>query len=314
MVTGPQYPLHAVLDLTPARWSASRVEYATSVAITVPGLPVARTSGSGSPDRTSLAAAVALAADSDVAVVLAGRLSGEAMDVESLALPGRQQAVVTAVAAANPRTVLVTLGAGPVVCPSQLAPADCCMPGSPGSSSRPALADVLTGRREPGGRLPITFPGRRAEHTDSRTASQYPGIDGVTTYSEGLLVGYRWYDERGVDPAFPFGHGMGYTTFEIDGLEVETTGDGCRGAARTAATPGSRAGKAVPQIYVRYPPGTGEPGAQLKGFDAVRLEPGERRELDHRHHVRRPEDLRRGLWQQDPAGGRVRVPCWVLLP
>ena len=110
------------------------------------------------------------------------------------------------------------------------------------------------------------------------TASQYPGVDGVATYSEELLVGYRWYDERGVDPAFPFGHGMGYTTFEIDALEVQTATDAFRVRFALRNT-GARAGKAVPQIYVRYPPGLGEPGAQLKGFDAIRLEVGERRGL-----------------------------------
>jgi beta-glucosidase len=100
----------------------------------------------------------------------------------------------------------------------------------------------------------------------------------VVTYSEGLLVGYRWYDERGVDPAFPFGHGTGYTTFQIDGVELATAADGCR--LRIALrNSGSRAGKAVPQIYISYPPGAGEPGAQLKGFDAVRLRARERRVL-----------------------------------
>jgi hypothetical protein len=229
----------------------------------------------GPDDR--LAEAAALAADCDVAVVLTGRLSGEAMDVESLALPGIQGAVVSAVAAANPRTVLVTLGAGPVVLPSQVAPAALLHAWFPGEQFASALADVLTGRREPGGRLPITFPVDE-QSTPIQDPAQYPGVEGVTTYSEGLLVGYRWYDECGVEPAFPFGHGMGYTTFEIDGLVVETAGDGWRTQC-AIHNAGSRTGKAVLQIYVRYPPGADEPGAPLKGFDAVRLEAGERRVL-----------------------------------
>jgi beta-glucosidase len=253
------------------------VEYATSVAITIPGMsaPHVRLGIAGQDDR--LAEAAALAAECDVAVVLAGRLSGEAMDVESLALPGIQEAVVSTVSAANPRTVLVTLGAGPVVLPKQIRPAALLHAWFPGEQFAPALADVLTGRQEPGGRLPITFPVDE-QSTPITEPAQYPGVDGVTSYSEGLHVGYRWYDERGVDPAFPFGHGLGYTTFEIDGLEVETVANGYRVRFALRNT-GSRAGKAVPQIYVRYPPGAGEPGAQLKGFDAVRLDPGERREL-----------------------------------
>ena len=278
MVTGPYYPLHAVLELTRGQEVELRVEYATSVAISVPGLPVGPhlRLGVAEPDD-ELARAVALAADSDVAVVLAGRLSGEAMDVESLELPGRQAEVVAAVVAANPHTVLVTLSANPVMLFS-VEPAAWLHAWFPGEQFAEALADVLTGAVEPGGRLPITFPADE-RRTPMESAEQYPGVDGIATYAEGLLVGYRWYDERGVDPAFPFGHGMGYTTFEIDGLEVvETAADGLHVRLGVRNT-GSRAGKAVPQIYVRYPPGLGEPSAQLRGFDAVRLESGERRVL-----------------------------------
>jgi beta-glucosidase len=278
MVTGPEYPLHAVVDLDAGQTLPLRVEYATSVAIGGPGAPMAphlRLGIAGPDDR--LAEAAALAADCDVAVVLAGRLSGEAMDVESLALPGIQEAVVSAVVAANPRTVLVTFGAGPVVLPSQLAPAALLHAWFPGEQFAPALADVLTARQEPGGRLPITFPVDE-QSTPIQDPAQYPGVDGVSTYSEGLLVGYRWYDERGVDPAFPFGHGSGYTTFEMNGLKAAASRDGVR-LQFTLRNVGSRSGKAVPQIYVRYPPGADEPGAPLKGFDAVRLEAGGRRDL-----------------------------------
>jgi beta-glucosidase len=267
-----------VIDLNAGQTLALRVDYTTGVAIGGPGAPMVphlRLGIAGPDDR--LAEATALAANCDVAVVLTGRLSGEAMDVESLALPGIQGAVVSAVAAANPRTVLVTLGAGPVVLPSPAAAAALLHAWFPGEQFGPALADVLTGRQEPGGRLPITFPVDE-QSTPIQDPAQYPGVDGVITYSEGLLVGYRWYDERGVDPAFPFGHGMGYTTFEIEELVVETDRDECRLQCALRNT-GSRAGKAVPQIYVRFPPSAAEPGAPLKAFDAVRLEAGERRVL-----------------------------------
>ena len=134
---------------------------------------------------------------------------------------------------------------------------------------------MLTGAAEPGGRLPITFPADE-QRTPIETASQYPGVDGVASYSEELLVGYRWYDARGVEPAYPFGFGLGYTTFELSGMDVEEIGDGFRVSFEVQNT-GARRGKAVPQVYVGYEESVGEPPAQLKAFDAVWLDPGESR-------------------------------------
>ena len=219
-----------------------------------------------------LARAVAIAAESDVAVVLAGRLSGEAMDIESLQLPGRQPEIIAAVAATNPRTVLVTLSANPVVLPGAK-PAAWLHAWFPGEQFAEGLADVLTGAVEPGGRLPITFPADE-QQTPVETAAQYPGVDGVATYSEELLVGYRWYDERGFEPAYPFGFGLGYTTLELSELDVAEVGDGFQVSINVRNT-GARRGKAVPQIYVGYAESVGEPPKQLKAFDAVRLDADE---------------------------------------
>ncbi len=146
------------------------------------------------------------------------------MDVESVRLPGAQPALVEALLRANPRTVLVTLGAGPVVLPDAARQAAWLHGWFPGEQFGPALADVLGGREEPGGRLPITFP--TDEHrTPVQRPEQYPGTDGVVTYSEGLLVGYRWYDAEGMEPAYPFRHGLGYTTFDLSDLDVELRGE-----------------------------------------------------------------------------------------
>ena len=107
---------------------------------------------------------------------------------------------------------------------------------------------MLTGAAEPGGRLPITFPADE-QRTPIETASQYPGVDGVASYSEELLVGYRWYDARGVEPAYPFGFGLGYTTFELSGVDVDggrgrvpgqLRGAEHRSAAREGRAPGLR--------------------------------------------------------------------------
>lgn len=103
-------------------------------------------------------------------------------------------------------------------------------------------------------------------------------MEGVATYSEELLVGYRWYQDRGVEPAFPFGHGLGYTSFEFDDLRTEVSIAGI-GLTFTVRNVGRRRGKAVPQVYVTCPPDAGEPPVHLRAFDAKRLESGEVRDV-----------------------------------
>jgi beta-glucosidase len=250
------------------------VEYSSSVAISIPGTPVLPHLELGwRPPDDRLAQAAALAGTCDVALVLAGRLTGEAMDADSLTLPGTQDALISAVVAANPRTIVVTLGAGPVVMPWLDDVAAVIHGWFPGEQFAPALAEVLVGRSEPGGRLPITFPTDEST-TPIREPHQYPGVDGVATYSEELLVGYRWYQQHGVEPAFPFGHGLGYTSFEFADLRAEAT-EGLIGVTFSVRNVGSRGGKAVPQVYVTFPAAAGEPPAQLKAFQVVRIEPGQ---------------------------------------
>jgi beta-glucosidase len=111
-----------------------------------------------------------------------------------------------------------------------------------------------------------------------QSPEQYPGVDGVAAYSEELLVGYRWYQERGIEPAYPFGHGLGYTSFDFDDLRTEVTEAGID-LTFIVRNSGSRRGKAVPQIYLTYPLDAGEPPTQLKAFEVVRLEPGEARQV-----------------------------------
>jgi beta-glucosidase len=136
---------------------------------------------------------------------------------------------------------------------------------------------VLSGREEPGGRLPITFPTDESA-TPIREPHQYPGVAGVATYSEELLVGYRWYRERGVQPAFPLGHGLGYTSFELADLRADVM-EALIGVSFSVRNIGSRRGKAVPQLYVTFPTAAGEPPAQLKAFQVLHLGPAEIREV-----------------------------------
>jgi beta-glucosidase len=222
--------------------------------------------------------AVAAAADADAAVVVIG-LDGdwetEGRDRDHLELPGRQVELVRAVAAAQPRTsVLVVAGAPVDLSWTRDVPAVlwCWYPGQEGGHG---LADVLTGAAEPGGRLPCTMP-QRLEHTPAFLDT--PPDPGVLRYQEGVFCGHRWYDARHIEPELPFGHGLGYTTFEL-GRPVVPADPIAAGAEVVVEVPvtntGDRAGAAVVQLYVGDESATvRRPPRELKGFAKVRLEPG----------------------------------------
>ncbi len=224
--------------------------------------------------------AVAAAAGADAAVVVIGLDNDwetEGRDRDDLSLPGRQVELVRAVAAVQPRTVVAVIAGSPV----DLSWADevpavlwCWYPGQEGGRG---IADVLTGAVEPGGRLPCTMP-RRIEDTPALLDT--PPDPGVLRYQEGVFCGHRWYDARAIEPAFPFGHGLGYTTFAIDPprLAAEQVGPGDDVAVDVqVANTGDRAGTEVVQLYVgddsasvRRPP------RELRAFAKVALEPGAR--------------------------------------
>jgi beta-glucosidase len=152
----------------------------------------------------------------------------------------------------------------------------------PGEEDGNAAAAVLYGAADPSGRLPITFP-RSLADTPAATPAQYPGVDGVATYSEGLDVGYRHYDARGVAPLFPFGHGLSYTTFRLGRLGVAGGG---RAVSVDVANTGRRPGSQVVQVYVGGADGAGDIGAgqvapprRLEGFAKVTLAPGQTRRV-----------------------------------
>ncbi|CAM3442798.1 glycoside hydrolase family 3 C-terminal domain-containing protein [Nocardioides dubius] len=222
-----------------------------------------------------LTEAVALAHASDVAVVFLGlppEAESEGFDRTDLNLPPDQLAMLEAVLAVQPRTVVVLSGGGVVTVPfAQRVPAlvQGYLLGQAGGG---ALADVLTGRVNPSGRLAETMPLRLA---DSPAYLDFPGERGHVRYGEGVFVGYRWYDARDLDVAFPFGHGLSYTTFAHDDLLV--SGDPSGFTVRVLVTnTGDRAGRDIVQVYV------GKPSSQLAraprelvGVAVVDLEPGE---------------------------------------
>jgi beta-glucosidase len=216
-------------------------------------------------DGTDPAAAAAAARDADVAVVFATQWAGESFDV-SLTLPNNQDELIAKIAAANDRTVVVLETGASVLTPWRSEVDAILAAWFPGTQGAEAIADVLVGRINPSGRLPITF----ADSLDQLPHPQ-PPAKGDVRYTEGALVGYKWFDAHRHAPAFPFGHGLSYTTFGYDGLAAVVAGDSVTVRFRIANS-GKVAGKAVPQIYVSGP-GIAEP-KRLAGFDKVELAPG----------------------------------------
>ncbi|MCP2297518.1 beta-glucosidase [Nocardia amikacinitolerans] len=223
----------------------------------------------------AIADAAALAGAADAAVVVVGTSSqteSEGFDRTTLALPGAQDDLVRAVAAANPRTVVVVNSGGPVLLPWRDEVSALLLTWFGGQEIGHALADVLLGRAEPGGRLPTTWP---AAEADVPVLSTTP-VDGVLRYTEGIHIGYRAWLRAGVTPAYPFGHGLGYTTWELADLAVSApAADGSVEVSLTARNTGAWAGKQVVQVYLSRPDSVIErPVRWLAGFATVFAEAG----------------------------------------
>ena len=216
--------------------------------------------------------AAAAAAASDVAVVVVGSASGtesEGYDRESMALPGHQDELVRRVAAANRNTVVVVNSGTPVLMPWADQVSAILQVWFPGQEFGEALADVLTGDAEPGGRLPVSMP--RVE-ADAPVLRAQPD-NGNLAYAEGLLVGYRGYDRSGVEPLFAFGHGLGYTDWEYESMTAAapaiTAGEDLELAVRVRNS-GKRAGREVVQLYIEGPDDDrSRPVRTLAGFATV---------------------------------------------
>jgi beta-glucosidase len=192
-------------------------------------------------------------------------------------LPGQQDDLIRAVAAANPRTVVVVNAGAPVRMPWADEVAAVLQLWFPGMEGGNALADVLFGDLDASGRLPTSFP-RRLE--DSPAYPNYPGQDGVVRYQEGLLVGYRHYDRVGIEPRFCFGHGLSYTRFEYSNLRVRAGDDRHVHVDVDIANVGERRGYEVAQVYVRDPASSADrPDKELREFAKLELEPGQTRTL-----------------------------------
>ena len=241
-----------------------------------------------------IAQAVAAAkAAATAVVVVSDDTESEAADRAGLNLPSAQDELISAVAAVNPHTVVVVNAGAPVAMPWLKQVAAVVDAWYPGESNGTALAAVLFGQVDPGGHLPVTFP-QSLPQVPASSPSQFPGVNGEVNYSEGIDVGYRYYDANNETPLFPFGYGLSYTKFRFSNLMITpgsvqnsssspgATSCHCNGqsgsqvtVSATVTNTGKVAGSDVAQLYLGDPSVAGEPPRQLKGFDNVELQPGQ---------------------------------------
>ena len=241
---------------------------------------------------TDPAAAAAAAKGADVAIVFAYMWASEGMDLKSLTLPHNQDAVIAAVAAANPHTIVVLETGNPVTMPWVDAPAAILEAWFAGSDGANAVGNILFGSVNPSGKLPNTFPKSEADLPHPTVTQPPPASDHFSgpvsreqwaaglppfpvSYDEGVKVGYKWYDAEKKPVLFPFGFGLSYTTYRYSALQA-TPGESVK-VTFTLANTGSREGSEIAQVYASLPAAAQEPPKRLVGFSKVKLNPGEKR-------------------------------------
>jgi beta-glucosidase len=267
-------------------------------------------------DGKDVGKAIALAKTCDVAVVMVGDRETEGHD-HSLTLGGNQDALVEAIAAANPHTVVVLKTGSAVFMPWLDKVPAILEAWYPGEEDGNAVAAVLFGDVNPSGKLPITFPKQLAD-VPANTPEQYPGVKNVEHYSEGVFVGYRHYDAKNIQPLFPFGYGLSYTTFAYKNLAISAEhfpadlhSDKTLTVGLDVSNAGNRFGKEVVELYVGFPstPAIHQPPAQLKGYAKVALKPGQTRhvQLKLEPHSFACWDTRTHGWTIVPGTYRIMV-------
>ncbi|HEX2231818.1 MAG TPA: glycoside hydrolase family 3 C-terminal domain-containing protein [Thermoleophilaceae bacterium] len=243
--------------------------------------------------------AASVAQSADVAVVVVADTSSEGTDKPCMALRcGREDGrdpdrLIARVAAANPRTIVVLETGAPVLTPWRDDVEGVLEIWYPGLEGGTALARVLFGDVDPGGRLPATFPHRESDYPYSGDREAYPGVAERVRYKEGVFVGYRWFDDRRRQIAFPFGHGLSYTRFRFSGVRIRRAPRGARSSqlggrpryrvSMVARNVGRRRGIVVPQVYLGLPEPSAsvrQPPRALKGFAKLTLRPRQRRRVN----------------------------------
>ena len=285
-VAGPPYVLQGAVRLTAGTPVPVEIDYSSISGLFSQEIHF----GWQTPPRSGIPAAAAAARHADAAIVFANDAQGEGMDRTSLSLPGDQDQLIQAVADANRHTVVVLNTGGPVLMPWLHQVDGVLEAWYPGQEFGTAIAAVLFGDADPGGRLPVTFPASDAQGPAPTTQpGHYPGAHGAVHYDEGLDVGYRWYDATGQRPLFPFGYGLSYQRFALS--RVHASYDPVSGDATVTATvknTSPRPGPATLELYLASPPAAHEPPKQLKGYTTVHLAPGQSKHIWLRLH---PADL-----------------------
>ncbi|WP_175890850.1 glycoside hydrolase family 3 C-terminal domain-containing protein [Burkholderia cepacia] len=234
-------------------------------------------------DGTDANAAASAAAQADVAIVFATQWQTEGLDLASLSLPDAkadpynqqydQNALIAAVAAKAKRVIVVLENGSPVLMPWLANVHGVLEAWYPGAQGGQAIADLLFGDANPSGRLPLTFPKQEADLPQSAIDPSRT----QTVYAEGLAYGYRWFDAKAIEPLFPFGYGLSYTTYALSALSARADAAGNVTVGVTVTNTGARAGAQTVQIYAALPASLGEPPKRLVGWTKVALQPGEAR-------------------------------------
>jgi beta-glucosidase len=292
--SGGSSEIKALYEITPLEGIVNRVGGLANVSFSVgyaqpPGKPTTRNRAPkaltkidpGTADR-----AVEAARRADVVIFIGGlkhgwHLDSEGSDRPDLELPYGQNDLIERVVAANPRTIVVLISGGAVEMPWLDHVPAVLQAWYPGMEGGNALAAALFGDVNPSGKLPFTFP-RQLADSPAHALHAYPGVDGVEKYEEGLLVGYRWFDAKQIEPLFPFGFGLSFTHFEYSGLKLTAGGEGgpVVNVQCVIANRGQRDGAEVVQVYVQPShPRLPRPPRELKGFAKVFLKAGEQQSV-----------------------------------
>jgi beta-glucosidase len=226
---------------------------------------------------SDLSSAVRLAAESNLAIVFASQWTHEGGDLPNLSLPGSQDILISRIAAANPHTIVVLETGDPVLMPWLSKVNSVLEAWYPGQRGGEAIARILFAVVNPSGKLPITFPKSEAQLPRPQPVVPPPGggyfdVD----YWEGLEVAYKWYEAEGIQPLFPFGYGLSYTTFSFSNLQINpslTNGSDKIQVSFDVRNTGSRAGSEVGEVYFGFPPNAGEPPKRLVGWAKTELAP-----------------------------------------
>ena len=315
--TGGSSQVKAYYEVTPLEGIEKLVGGSMEVKYS-PGYEIKRDGGAS---KNMIDEAVANAKSADQAVLVVGWIRGytdaweenafdaEDLDKSGIQLPFGQDELIQSVLKANPNTVVVLVGGGPVDMSGWVSDARGILQAwYGGMEGGTALAKVLFGDINPSGKLPMTFP-KKLDDSPAHALGEYPGKDLTMNYNEGIFVGYRYFDSYDVEPEFAFGHGLSYTTFEYSDLQVTTSANSAT-VAFTITNTGEYVGKEVAQVYVQDEESTLErPVKELKAFKKVLLNPGEKItvELELTEDAFKYYDDTKGEWVLEPGSFTIFV-------